>query len=97
MERELLAIVATIVKNRHLTGGPLYIYTDHYSLLVMLNSAAQPNLKVQRFLDVLTSYQPRIFYLAGKQNILADFCSRYQTDSMTEVVNEDEILNPPPP
>lgn len=94
MERELLAIVATIVKNRHLTGGPLYIYTDHFSLLVMLDSAAQPNLRVQRFLDVLTAYQPRIFYLAGKLNILADFCSRYQTDSMTEVVNEDEILNP---
>ena len=48
MERELLAIVATIVKNRHLTG-PLYIYTDHFSLLVMLDSAAQPNLRVQRF------------------------------------------------
>ncbi|KAF6069511.1 Integrase core domain family protein [Candida albicans] len=76
MERELLAIVATIVKNRHLTGGPLYIYTDHFSL--------------SRFLDVLTAYQPRIFYLAGKSNILADFCSRYQTDSMTE----DQLSDP---
>jgi hypothetical protein len=68
--------------------GPLYIYTDHESL-VYLNfpdhQSAQAYDRVMRWYTKITSFQPIIEHVAGATNVMADMLSRTANPTMFDL------------
>ena len=73
MEKELLALVMTLKEYRTmLLGAELHCYTAHKNLsFANLNSQL-----VMRWRAFVEEYTPKIYYLAGKLNVVADAYSR---------------------
>ena len=73
VEKELLSMVMVLKQYRTiLDGAELHIYTDHKNLTFH-------NFNTQRVLCwrcYIKEYHPRLFYIEGKSNILADAFSR---------------------
>ncbi|KAG7661179.1 uncharacterized protein J8A68_005307, partial [[Candida] subhashii] len=91
MEKELLAIITILKKFNYLCNGNVEVYSDHQSLSI--HKAAPPPLRVARFLDVLGAYSPKLLYLPGQKNFMADILSRYQVTSIKAILDEAEVLN----
>ncbi|CAD7082645.1 unnamed protein product [Hermetia illucens] len=80
IEKELLAIVwATKYFRPYLYGVKFEIKTDHRPL-VWLQSLKDPDSKTLRWRIKLNEYNFNISYVKGKENQVADFLSRINTD-----------------
>jgi len=96
-ERELLAIVETLKRFRHLLLGIRFrIFTDHKPLEHLLT---QKNLSArqQRWIDTLNDFDFEIMYIPGELNTIADALSRMYSDdppslirAPSEFVHDDE-------
>ena len=79
MEQEAGAVVWSVRRLRHfLYGIPFVILTDHKSL-ENLGKMAEHNARVQRWFEILSSYDVTFKYRTGPQNTNADFLSRLST------------------
>lgn len=92
MERELLSIVTILEKFRYYCINDVEIYTDHQSLSLLQNKNNTPPPRILRFLDIIGSYNPNIYYIQGKNNYIADMLTRYQAESIQNLIEEDELL-----
>lgn len=73
---ELAAIVYALKLWRHyLLGAKFEVYTDHKSLKYLF-SQKELNMRQQRWIELLASYDFEIFYTPGKANRVADALSR---------------------
>lgn len=75
-EKELLAIVYSVVKFRiYLIGARFEIITDHKAL-TFLNTTPYLNARIIRWSIILQQYDFDVFHCKGKDNLVADFFSR---------------------
>jgi hypothetical protein len=103
-DKEMLAIVQTLKKFRHLLQGtkyPVIIKSDHKNLRTFITTK-ELNARQARWAEELSSYDFRIEHIKGKENKVADALSRradYKEDNAerrTEVLMEKDgalILN----
>lgn len=73
---ELLAIIFALKMWRHyLLGDKFELFTDHKPLKYLFTQK-DLNLRQQRWLEFLESYDSYILYMPGKANVMADALSR---------------------
>ena len=90
MEKEMLSIVMTLKEFRTmLFGAKLHIHTDHRNLTFKdLNTQ-----RVQRWRVYVEEYSPKIYYVPGEKNILADTFSRLHRSDGTGEATPIELTN----
>lgn len=90
-EKELLAIVYSILKFRtYLIGWEFQIITDHQALTFLLSTPYQ-NSRLMRWILSLQEYNFSIVHCKGSDNIVADFFSR-NFKSEVAVDNHNDFL-----
>ena len=88
LDLELAAIVFALKIWRHyLLGERFILYTDHKSLKYLF-SQKELNLRQQRWLEFLASYELDINYTPGKGNRVADALSRKQQAVVSMMISE---------
>ena len=73
IDKELLCVVATLREFQSmLLGAELHIYTDHKNILNVGNSSEWR----LRWISYVDEYGPKIHYIEGPRNVIADTFSR---------------------
>ena len=76
-ERELLSIVETLKEYRNiLMGHEIEVYTDHKNLTYKQFNTE----RVMRWRLLIEEFGPKLTYIKGERNIVADFLSRMEID-----------------
>ena len=76
LEQELLAIVDFLKHTRHyVLGKDLYAHTDHKALIYLDNQELLSRRQV-RWVELLQEFRPKIEYIPGEWNTVADLLSR---------------------
>jgi hypothetical protein len=82
-EQELLAIVEALKEWRHyLHGSPFEVQTDHLGL-TWLETQPYLSSKQIRWLQFLATLDPKLTYLTGKHNVVADALSRHGLNTIS--------------
>ena len=90
MEKKLLAIVMTLREFRSmLLGANINIFTDHRNL-TFANFNTQ---RAFRWRCYVEEYAPKLFYLQGKLNVLADAFSRLPKFDSLEIIEGKSDMN----
>ena len=91
-ELELLGIIAALQHFRYLLHGKRFtLRTDHISLLSLKNNT-EPSRRVQKWLELLGTYDCELEYLAGPKNLVADAISR--AEYTVGAIMEDVPIDP---
>ena len=78
-ERELYAIMWCLENCKQIIQGrEIHVYTDHQNLPSILANNMTP--KVERWSQRIALYDPKVHYLRGQDNVVADFFSKYVED-----------------
>lgn len=92
IEKELLAIVWSIVKLKHYLLGRFFtIKCDHKPLLALKRKELKNN-RINRWSLILSDYKFDLQSIPGHENILADFLSR-QVDHETDTNEDNDIVH----
>ena len=87
-EKELLAIVYSVMKLRtYLIGHRYLIVTDHKGL-TFLNSTVYLNARLIRWTIILQQYDFEVSYCRGSDNVVADFFSRDPRGCFEEIKSD---------
>lgn len=97
VEKELLAIVWAVTYYRpYIYGRPFDLATDHQPLVWLYNKhkGKDINPRLQRWLMELGEYNVNMNYIKGKENKIADFLSRIDsnTGEIHAMDNEGEMI-----
>ena len=103
-EKECLAIVDAFQKFKvYLSSKPFIVYTDHHSLKTLLKWK-NPKPRIQRWLELLSSFSFTAYYRAGSKNLNGDALSRLFAKHIPQAYNSGSIKvtadisdNPKPP
>ena len=88
-EKELSAITFCLNRLRNLIlGYKIIVVTDHYNLTNILTTAVK-NSKMLRMSIIISEFAPDLIFKCGKENIAADYMSRFLSFSS----NEDDLVN----
>ncbi|EMG47793.1 hypothetical protein G210_1757 [Candida maltosa Xu316] len=95
-EKELLSVVRTLERFRHLlVDHKLIVRTDHHSLQFLMNSQKPISARLSRWMDVLADFDLEFCYIKGAANP-ADGLSRYvatiSTEDVTSTLLQNQIL-----
>ena len=83
-EKEFLAIIFGLKKFRYmLLGQEVIIRSDHRPLRELIQ-AKEPTGRLARWILLLQEYAPKIEYVKGKENVVADALSRVEVFSIQE-------------
>lgn len=92
-DRELLAIYTAIKHFKYMLEGQSFtIYTDHKPIVTAFeqkSSKASP--RQLRHLDFISQFTTNIEYIAGKENITADFLSRIEAIDFPTTIDYDSL------
>ena len=84
IEKEFLAIVYSINKFRHyITGYPTFIHIGHSAIKYLMNKPIT-NARITRWLLLLQEFDITIIDRPRKENVVADYLSRF--------INSDDSL-----
>ncbi|GJV37588.1 putative reverse transcriptase domain-containing protein [Tanacetum coccineum] len=77
-------VFALNIWRHYLYGVKFIIYTDHRSLQYFLENK-DPNMRQQRWLDLLKDYDCEIRYHPGKANMVVDALSQKEREKVTRI------------
>ncbi|KAG2209868.1 hypothetical protein INT45_013585, partial [Circinella minor] len=93
VEKELLAVVYSMKKLRkYLLDKTFDLYTDNTAVRYLL-CKTDPSQRLQRWIMAVQEYQFRIYHIPGKQNVGADFMSRYPPEKENDREDQEEIFD----
>ena len=91
-EKELLAIVETLKEFRNiLLGQDITIYTDHKNLTYKVFNTE----RVMQWRLICKEFGPKLVYLKGNKNIIADAISRMKLKPTPKSLADDSVLEVP--